>query len=429
MDNRNQSLDALDSAESAVLTKAPSQESKRRAFAADHWVIHKLLGRLGNPPIEVELANGDVITTTSASPVARVRFLDRRALPELMVNLDPGFGDLYTAGRIEVEGDFVGFLQLLFRDNRTVNRLAWLGRPLRWFKPSRFNTLSGSRKNINRHYDLSNDFYRLWLDEQMVYTCAYYPTPETNLFEAQVAKMDHVARKVRLRPGQSVIEAGCGWGALSLHMARHYGVKVRAFNISREQIAFARQQAKAQGLDDRVEFIDDDYRNIRGTCDAFVSVGMLEHVGVENYRELGSVISRCLKPEGMGLIHSVGRNHPSPMSPWMEQRIFPGAYVPALSEITGIFEPFKLSILDVENIRLHYAKTLQHWLERFDRVTDQVRTMFDEQFIRMWRLYLISSIAGFNCGLMQLFQIVFARASNNAIPWTRVDLYARRAES
>ena len=267
----------------------------------------------------------------------------------------------------------------------------------------------------------------MWLDEKMVYTCAYFPSPEASLEDAQAAKMDHVSRKLRLRPGQSVVEAGCGWGSLSLHMARHYGVKVRAFNISKEQLAFARQQAKAQGLADRVEFIDDDYRNITVTCDAFVTVGMLEHVGVDNYQNLGEVIHRCLKPEGLALLHSVGRNHPAPLSPWMEQRIFPGAYVPALSEITRIFEPWDFSILDVENIRLHYSKTLQHWLERFDRVADQVQARFDERFVRMWRLYLASAIAGFNCGLMQLFQIVFAKSTNNAIPWTRADLYAQEA--
>jgi cyclopropane-fatty-acyl-phospholipid synthase len=287
---------------------------------------------------------------------------------------------------------------------------------------ARANSLSGSRSNIHHHYDLSNDFYRLWLDEQMVYTCAYFPTPSTTLEQAQVAKMDHVCRKVRLRPGQLVIEAGCGWGALARHMARHYGVTVRAFNISHEQVVYARERARAEGLHHQVEFVEDDYRAITGTCDAFVSVGMLEHIGPEHYGELSGVIHRCLGPTSLGLIHSIGRNRPRPTNAWLEQRIFPGAYLPSLGEIMAVFEPSAFSVLDVENLRLHYAETLRHWLRRFDQVADRVAEQFSPQFVRTWRLYLASSMAAFTSGFMQLFQVVFAPCRNNDIPWTRVRL-------
>jgi cyclopropane-fatty-acyl-phospholipid synthase len=236
--------------------------------------------------------------------------------------------------------------------------------------------------------------------------------------------MDHVCRKLRLRPGQAVIEAGCGWGALALHMARHYGVTVRAFNISHEQIAYARRRARAEGLDRRVEFVEDDYRNVTGTCDAFASVGMLEHVGKGCYRQLGEVIHRCLKPEGIGLIHSIGRNQQAPPNAWLERRIFPGSYLPCLREILDVLEPWDFSVLDVENLRLHYALTLRHWLERFEKSVDRVRAMFDDPFVRTWRLYLAASLAGFSTGHIQLFQVVFAPATSNAVPWTRADLYA-----
>jgi cyclopropane-fatty-acyl-phospholipid synthase len=211
--------------------------------------------------------------------------------------------------------------------------------------------LAGSRDNIHKHYDLGNDFYSLWLGETMAYTCAYYPTAETTLDQAQVAKMDHVCRKLLLGANDTVVEAGCGWGSLALHMAGRYGAKVRAFNISKEQIAYARGRARELGLESRVDFVEDDYRNIKGTYDAFVSVGMLEHVGRENYPELGRVISRCLSNEGRGLIHSIGRNRPEPLHPWIERRIFPGAYPPSLGEMMQIFEPTNLSVLDVENLR------------------------------------------------------------------------------
>jgi cyclopropane-fatty-acyl-phospholipid synthase len=207
-------------------------------------------------------------------------------------------------------------------------------------------------------------------------------------------------------------------------MAERYGVTVRAFNLSREQVAFARDRAHAAGLAQRVEFVEDDYRNAIGTYDAFVSVGMLEHVGLENFGELGRVIDRSLTPAGRGLIHSIGRNSPRPLDPWTDKRIFPGAYPPALSEMMRIFEPFGFSILDVENLRLHYARTLEHWLERFERNVAKIAEMFDERFVRMWRMYLAGSIATFMVGGLQLFQLVFARETNNDIPMTREHIYS-----
>jgi cyclopropane-fatty-acyl-phospholipid synthase len=265
----------------------------------------------------------------------------------------------------------------------------------------------------------------LWLDERMQYTCAYYAEPAFTLEEAQVAKLDHICRKLQLKAGESVVEAGCGWGGLALHMAERYGVSVRAFNLSREQITFARERARSTGLARRVEFVEDDYRNATGKYDAFVSVGMLEHVGLENYGELGRVIDRSLLPSGRGLLHSIGRNFPEPIDAWTDKRIFPGAYPPSLCEMLRIFEPLRFSVLDVENLRLHYARTLEHWLERFERSGERVAGMFDERFVRMWRMYLACSIATFRVGGLQLFQVVFARDSNNDIPWTRSHLYQK----
>jgi cyclopropane-fatty-acyl-phospholipid synthase len=174
-----------------------------------------------------------------------------------------------------------------------------------------------------------------------------------------------------------------------------------------------------------LEYVHDDYRNAAGPCDAFVSVGMLEHVGTENYPTLGRVISRCLKPDGRGLVHTIGRNQPARLHPWIERRIFPGAYPPSLKEMMDIFEPWNLSVLDVENLRLHYARTCGQWLEAFEAARDRVAAMFDERFVRMWRLYLAGSAAAFRTGELQLFQVVFAPGRSNAVPWTRADLYAR----
>jgi cyclopropane-fatty-acyl-phospholipid synthase len=204
-------------------------------------------------------------------------------------------------------------------------------------------------------------------------------------------------------------------------MARHYGVSVKAYNISQEQVRYARDRAAREGLADRVEFVEDDYRSINDPCDVFVSVGMLEHVGLARFHALGEVIDRCLdRQRGRGLLHFIGRDVVYPLNGWIRKRIFPGAYPPTLTEVSGrIFEPWGLSVLDVENLRPHYASTLEHWLTRFDYHVDAVRAKFGEQFVRAWRLYLAGSQVAFTTGWMQLFQVTFARGRGARIPWSR----------
>jgi cyclopropane-fatty-acyl-phospholipid synthase len=249
-----------------------------------------------------------------------------------------------------------------------------------------------------------------------------------SLEEAQQAKLEYVCRKLDLRSGDRVIEAGCGWGALAIYMGKHYGVTVRAYNISSEQLVYAREQAERQGVADRVTFIDGDFRSIGGECDVFVSVGMLEHVGSRQYQALGEVINRVIDPQtGRGLLHFCGRNQHMAVAAWTDRYIFPGGYVPTLSEVTAsVLEPWNLSVTDVENLRRHYATTVRHWRERFEHVWPQVASMFDERFVRMWRMYLACSEACFTSGDMQLFQVTFGRATDNSQRWTRSDLYARR---
>jgi len=396
-----------------------------RVLVAEKCLVQRMLRRLGNPAIRIVLWDGQQIAISDAPPVASVRIRDRRTLLGLIVNPAIGFGDAYTDGKIEVEGDLLGFLE-------TVSRAKWStitsGKSLRTrlarcLSRLHSNTIGRSRHNVHHHYDIGDDFYRMWLDEQLVYTCAYFPEPAMTIEQAQQAKMDYVCRKLRLRPGETVVEAGFGWGAFALHMARHFGVRVRAYNLSHEQTLYARRRAEAEGLHSQVEFIEDDYRNISGRFDVFVSVGMLEHVGRAHYRKLGEVIDRCVKPEGRGLIHSIGRNQPVSLDAWIEQRIFPGAYPPTLKEMMDVFQPWGFSVLDVENLRLHYARTLERWLARYRAHEDQVAKMYDERFVRMWRLYLTGSIAAFTTGTLQLFQVLFARAGVNEIPWTRAWLY------
>jgi cyclopropane-fatty-acyl-phospholipid synthase len=402
-------------------------KARRAERSLEGRLLMRLLAFLGNPPLEFVLWTGEAVRPAIvAEPISRIRIADRAALYGLLVDPQVRFGDSYSEGRIDVEGDLVQVLEAVYRSgSNSKRRFSVVRRGVELMRRKRINTLPGSRDNIHHHYDIGNEFYSLWLGNTMAYTCAYYPTPATTLDQAQVAKMDHVCRKMRLRPGESVVEAGCGWGSLAIHMARNYGVKVRAFNISREQVAFAREKAQREGLGASVEFVEDDYRNISGKYDAFVSVGMLEHVGAENYPALGRVIQQCLGNVGRGLIHSIGRNYPAAMHPWIEKRIFPGAYPPALSEMMQIFEPWNLSVLDVENLRLHYAQTLRHWMALYEKASERVAGMFDDKFVRMWRLYLAGSIAAFTTGTLQLFQVLFAPGASNDVPRTRDYIYAR----
>ena len=386
---------------------------------ADRWLTSQVARRLDPARVRIALWDEPARHFPHELPVT-VRLGDRGALLGLVTNPLLNFGDLYSSGRITVHGDLLAVLDAAFRSGQARSRFSRMLARVRANTP----TLADSRRNIHHHYDIGNDFYALWLDrEALQYTCAYYASEAMTLEQAQQAKMHHVCRKLRLQPGERVVEAGSGWGGFAIFMARHYGVRVRSFNISAEQVAWSREWAKKEKQDGLVEFVEDDYRNISGTYDVFASIGMLEHVGAGNYRELGRLIGRVLTAEGRGLVHTIGRDRPQPLNPWIERRIFPGAYPPTLREMMEIFEPNGLSVLDVENIRLHYARTLEHWLERYEQNVETVRANFDDAFVRAWRLYLAGSMMAFVHGSLQLFQVLFSRSGQNAIPRTRDHLY------
>lgn len=406
-----------------LVTSAQDEQDSRESHGWERSLLTRLIKFLGNPAIRIELWDGYGEEGTADTPlIGTVRIKTRSAFNHIITNAMLGFGDEYCAGRVEIDGDLVDVLTECFSQISSGFGFFGIMEKMMTRRP-RINSLLGSRENIQHHYDIDNNFYSLWLDHEMQYTCAYFAADDYTLEDAQLAKMDHICRKLQLRAGDRVIEAGCGWGGLARHMALYYGAKVTAYNISGEQIRFARERAQREGYQDRVEYVEDDYRNIKGEFDVFVSVGMLEHVGKGSYGILGKTIDAHLAPEGRCLIHAIGRNEPRLMNSWIEKRIFPGAYPPSLGEMMEIFEVGKFSVLDVENLRLHYARTLEHWLYRYNRSEHTVVSMFDDVFLRAWRLYLSGSIAAFLSGNLQLFQVVFARARDNSIPWTREHVY------
>ena len=398
----------------------PRVASGRRASTAiERYALMKIFQWLGDISLRLALWDGASCGAAATNARTTVTIHDSPTLFSLVWSPAMAFGDGYSEGRITVTGDLKYLLEVAYR--LPESRLPWPSLGM-------VNSLKRSWENVHHHYDLGNDFYQSWLDDELVYTCAYFddaPARPITLEDAQRAKLDLVSRKLALEPGQHVIEAGCGWGALAIHMAREYGVTVRAYNISGEQITFARRRAHDAGVGHLVEFVQQDYRTIDGQCDRFVSIGMLEHVGLRQFGALGDVIHRVLDPKhGRGLLHFIGRNRPEPLSRWITTRIFPGAYPPSLAEATtGVLEPHRFSVLDVENLRMHYARTLEHWQSRYEAVMPRVASQYGERFARAWQLYLAGSTVGFTSGTLQLFQVVFARERDNSVPMTRNLLY------
>jgi cyclopropane-fatty-acyl-phospholipid synthase len=390
----------------------------------DRWLASRVQRIIEPARVRLEIWDGSSPYSADVRPIGDLVVHDRSTLVGLIVNPDMQFGESYMAGRLDVRGALPVITAQLTR--LSALEPSWLDRARAALSSA--NTLRRSRQNVHHHYDLGNSFYERWLDRRMVYTCAYFAHEEMSLEEAQYAKLDLVCRKLRLTPGESVIEAGCGWGSLALHMARHYGVKVTAFNISREQIAYARERAVREKLSGQVEFIDDDYRNVSGQFDVFVSVGMLEHVGKRNLSSVATVLERTLKRDcGRGLLHFIGRDVSRPLNAWIRRRIFPGAYTPTLAELTNsVLAPAGMSIIDVENLRLHYARTLAAWSARFGSAADYVRATYGDEFHRAWELYLAGSEAAFHAGWLQLFQVVFTPRESSPPSWTRSDPFEPR---
>ncbi len=381
----------------------------------DAMISPLLERRLGEIPAALELADGTTLFRPAATSVATIELRDRAVLLDILARSSLGFGERYVDGSIRVTGDLVGLLE---RSNRLsapdgrMPRVPFRHALARGYRVSR----RASASNAAHHYDLGNDFYALWLDPSMNYTCAYYDAPETTLAQAQTAKMERVCSKLALRAGERVVEAGSGWGALAVHMAERHGVRVRAFNVSTAQLEYSREQAERRGVSGLIEWIHGDYREIGAGYDAFVSVGMLEALGPGDHSELGRTMGRAVGNDGRGLLHSIGRNQPYPTDPWIDRYIFPQGYAPSLAEMLSIFESSSLSVLDVENLRIHYVRTLADWLERFEGAATEIERQHDERFVRMWRLYLSAAQAAFRAGWLQLFQVKFAPGLSDRLP-------------
>ncbi len=366
-----------------------------------------------------------------AEPVV-IHLHDPALIRKLVLNAELYLGEGYMDEAFTIEGDDLhGLLTLALKNLQRIEDeglemwhrrlVSGLRTALRRF--AQHNPIGRAQRNVAHHYDLSGELYRLFLDEDMQYSCAYFARPDMTLEEAQAAKKRHIAKKLLLEPGHRVLDIGCGWGGMGLTLAQDYGAEVVGVTLSSEQHQVANRRAVEAGLQDRVRFLLQDYRNVTDSFDRIVSVGMFEHVGAPHYREFFRHLRRMLKPDGVALLHTIGRvTPPGATNPWITKYIFPGGYVPAMSEVMAAIEKEGLIVTDIEVLRLHYAETLRHWHDRFMANVDRVREIYDDRFCRMWRWYLVASELTFRHYGQVVFQFQIARRQE-AVPLTRDYLY------
>jgi cyclopropane-fatty-acyl-phospholipid synthase len=376
--------------------------------------------------LHVTHANGQQVTYggTVPGPEVRLRFHDAKAERAIFFNPELAAAEAYMDGHITFEegSDIHEFLKLFSINRAPLAQHRVQGLLRRGWKAMRrrqqANTVSNAKRQARSHYDLSTEMYRLFLDEGMNYSCALYTDEQESLEQAQINKLIHIVAKLKLEPGMRVLEIGGGWGSLAIMLARA-GAMVTSLNVSPEQVKIARQRVEEAGLDDKVEFVIQDYREHTGTYDRIVSVGMMEHVGVFNFDDYFNTVRDRLTDDGFAMIHSIGRmTQPGTTGPFFRKYIFPGGYVPALSETFASLERCGLWVCDTEILRLHYAYTLRDWRVRFQDNRDAAKELYDERFCRMWEFYLSAAELGFVDGSNMVFQLLLSK-ERDAVPLLR----------
>ena len=370
----------------------------------------------------VKFWDGDEVKVGENEPLFKIILKKPIPKKDILTSTTLAFGEAYMNGDLEVEGDFSLMLNtvLKYKDKFTTD-----------FKglPKIFSNLTSTKKQkeeVTYHYDIGNDFYKLWLDDTLSYSCAYFKNENESLGEAQLNKIHHLLKKLNLREGITLLVIGCGWGALLIEAAKLYKIKGLGITLSEEQFKAFKERIEKENLQDYLQVKLMDYRELEKSgllFDRVVSVGMLEHVGRSNYDLFMKCVSKVLKKEGVFVLHYISGLYESEGDAWIKKYIFPGGVIPTLREIISLSADYKFYTVDVESLRMHYYKTLLKWADNFEKNTDKVREMFDEKFVRMWRMYLYSCAACFYTGVIDLHQIVFTKGVNNSLPLTREYLY------
>ena len=345
-----------------------------------------------------------------------------------------GFGEEFMRGNILIEGNLQDLIKMKYGPNFVDFNLSLRDKFKIFYNYlTSLGSTINSKKNVSYHYDIGNDFYFLWLDPTLTYSCAYFKKESDTLEQAQLQKYEHISKKLQLKPGETLVDMGCGWGGMMFYAAQNYGVKCEGYTLSAEQYNYLVDEIRKRNLADLVKIYLKDYRMAEGKFDKFVSIGMFEHVGKKFYPIFFEVVKKLLKPGGTGLLQTIGSSKDKPSDPWITKYIFPGGFIPALQVIINIMNQKDLVFFDIEDLRIHYGKTLDKWLEGFEGNIDKIKGVLikslgsgekAEEFLRMWRLYLNASSVSFKKGNNRLYQITFSNGLNNELPLTREYIYA-----
>ncbi|NRT34989.1 cyclopropane-fatty-acyl-phospholipid synthase family protein [Clostridium beijerinckii] len=380
-----------------------------------------LFKNLFSDPVEIKFWDGTTEKYLEGESVFKIIFNEPISKADIIKNPSLAFGEGYMTKKVDIEGSVKKAIESIYNNKDSfLNNSNMYSKLLR--KAS--NNIKHSKENIEFHYDIGNDFYKLWLDDTMTYSCAYFKTPSDSLTQAQKNKVLHILNKLDLKEGETLLDIGCGWGELIISAAKEYNVKATGITLSSEQFAKVKEKIDNENLNNLVDVQLVDYREFKDRqFDKIVSVGMLEHVGKDHITEYFNTIDRLLNDKGLSLLHCITSVTEGGNNTWIDKYIFPGGYVPSVSELIFSMSDKNFNVIDVENLRLHYEKTLEHWASNFENALPEIRKTKDETFIRMWRLYLNACAASFNSGNVHIHQFLFGKGVNNNLHWTREYMY------
>ncbi|AWI07515.1 SAM-dependent methyltransferase [Clostridium drakei] len=390
-------------------------------MSIDKIFYKNLFKNLFSDTCEVRFWDGEVEKYGEGESKFTIVFNEHISKADIIRDPFIAFGEGYMTKKLDIEGDVQKVIESLYN-----NKESFLSNGNKYMDLIKrmSNTVKNSREYIQHHYDIGNDFYKLWLDSTMTYSCGYFKSNDDSLETAQKNKVKHILKKLCLEEGQTLLDIGCGWGELIITAAKQYKVKAMGITLSSEQFAKVNERIKDEGLEDLVQVKLTDYRELENVkFDRIVSVGMVEHVGKEHIGEYFNSVNNLLNEKGVSMLHCITAIGEGGTNTWIDKHIFPGGYIPLVKELIDNMTEYKFYLNDVESLRRHYGRTLEHWSRNFENALPEIRKTKDETFIRMWRLYLNACAASFNCGNIDIHQFLFVKGVNNELPWTREYMY------